>query len=90
MCIFTCVVILRQHASEKLRGCYWKLSCLSASGFSFSHWIWFDTHSPTFNPKGNQHCTFIRRTNVDTEAPILWPPDAKSQLVGKDFDAGKD
>ena len=29
------------------RGCYWNLSCLSASRFSFSHWIWFDTHSPT-------------------------------------------
>ena len=40
------------------------------------------------NPKGNQPCIFIRRT--DAEAPILWPPDAKSQLVGKDPDAGKD
>ena len=32
---------------------------------------------------------FIGRTNADTEAPILWPPDAKSQLIGKDPDAGK-
>ena len=31
---------------------------------------------------------FIRRT--DAEAPILWPPDAKSRLIGKDPDAGKD
>ena len=31
---------------------------------------------------------FIRRT--DAEAPILWPPDVKSQLIGKDSDAGKD
>ena len=33
---------------------------------------------------------FIRRTNAEAEAPILWPPDAKSQLIGKDPDAGKD
>ena len=40
------------------------------------------------NPKGNQSWIFIGKT--DTEAPILWPPDAKSQLFGKDPDAGKD
>ena len=40
------------------------------------------------NPKGNQPRIFIGRT--DTEAPILWPPDSKSQLTGKDPDAGKD
>ena len=42
------------------------------------------------NPKGNQPRIFIGRTDAETEAPVLWPPDAKSQLVGKDFDAGKD
>ena len=40
------------------------------------------------NPKGNQPSIFIGRTNA--EAPILWPPDAKSQLIRKDSDAGKD
>ena len=40
------------------------------------------------NPKGNQSRTFIRR--ADAEAPILWPPDMKSRLSGKDPDAGKD
>ncbi|MCQ5247178.1 hypothetical protein NE548_09575, partial [Lactobacillus gasseri] len=39
-------------------------------------------------PKGNQPRIFIGRT--DAEAPILWPPNAKSQLIGKDPDAGKD
>ena len=39
------------------------------------------------NPKGNQPWIFIGRT---VEAPILWPPDAKSRLTGKDPDAGKD
>ena len=32
----------------------------------------------------------IEKTNAEAEAPILWPPDAKSQLTGKDPDAGKD
>ena len=40
------------------------------------------------NPKGNQPWIFIGRT--DAEAPILWPPDAKNWLIGKDPDAGKD
>ena len=41
----------------------------------------------TFNPKGNQSWIFIGRT--EAEAPILWPPDEKSQLIGKDPDDGK-
>ena len=40
------------------------------------------------NPKGNQSLIFIGRN--DAEAPILWSPDAKSQLIGKDPFAGKD
>ena len=40
------------------------------------------------NPKVNQPWIFIGRTNA--EAPILWPPDTKSQLFGKDPDAGKE
>ena len=40
------------------------------------------------HPKGNQSWIFIGRT--DAEAPILWPPDVKSQLTGKDPDAKKD
>ena len=40
------------------------------------------------NIKGNQPWIFIGRT--DAEAPLLWPPDMKSQLIGKDPDAGKD
>ena len=40
------------------------------------------------NLRGNQPWIFIRRT--ETKAPILWSPNAKSQLIGKDIDAGKD
>ena len=42
------------------------------------------------NPKGNQYWMFIGRTDVEAEAPILWPLDVKSQLIGRDTDAGKD
>ena len=41
-------------------------------------------------PKGNQPWIFIGRINAEAEAPILWPPDAKRQLIGKDCDAEKD
>ena len=41
------------------------------------------------HPKGNQPWIFIERTDAEAEAPILWPPDVKSQLIGKDPDAGK-
>ena len=42
------------------------------------------------NPKGNQPWIFIGRTDAEAEAPILGPPDVKSQLIWKDPDAGKD
>ena len=41
------------------------------------------------NPKGNQPWILIGKIDVEAETPILWPPDAKSQLIGKD-PAGKD
>ena len=40
--------------------------------------------------KGNQSWVFIGRTDVEAETPILWPPDVKNWLIGKDPDAGKD
>ena len=42
------------------------------------------------SPKGNQSWIFIGRIDAEAEAPIIWPPDVKSQLIGKDPDAGKD
>ena len=41
------------------------------------------------NPKRSQPWIFIGRTDAEAEAPVLWPPDAKSQLIGEDPDAGK-
>ena len=42
------------------------------------------------HPKGNQSWMFIGRTDAEAETPILWLPDAKNWLNGKDLDAGKD
>ena len=42
------------------------------------------------NPKGNQSWIFTGRTDAEAEASILWPPDVKNWLIGKDPDAGKD
>ena len=42
------------------------------------------------HPKGNQSWIFIGRSDEEAETPVLWPPDGKSWLLGKDPDAGKD
>ena len=64
---------------------------------AFELWCWRRLKSPldckeikSVNPKGNQFWLFIGRTNFEAEAPILWPPDVKNWLIGKDPDAEKD
>ena len=42
------------------------------------------------HPKGNQPRVFFGRTDAEAETPILWPPDVKNRLIGKDPAAGKD
>ena len=42
------------------------------------------------HPKGNQSWIFIGRTDAEAETPVLWPPDVKNWLIGKEPDAGKD
>ena len=42
------------------------------------------------NPKGNQPLRVNGRTDAEVETPILWPPDGKNRLIGKDPDAGQD
>ena len=44
---------------------------------------------PLTTPKGNQSWMFFGRTDSKAKAPILWPPIAKSRIMGKDADAGK-
>ena len=60
-------------------------------------WCWRWLKSPLdskeikpVNPKWSQPWIFIRRTDAEAEAPILWPPDVRSRLIGKHPDAGKD
>ena len=49
----------------------------------------WDSKINSVNPKGNQPWIFIGRTDAEAEAPILWSPDAKSQLIGKTLMLGK-
>ena len=42
------------------------------------------------HPKGNQSWIYIGRTDAEAETPVVWPPDVRSQFIGKDSDAGKD
>ena len=64
---------------------------------AFELWCWRTLESPLDckeikpdHPKGNQSWIFIGRTDAEAETLILWPPDAKNWLTGKDPDAGKD
>ena len=64
---------------------------------TFEVWCWRRLESPLdckqiqpVYPKGNQSWIFTGRTDAEAEHPILWPPDAKNWLLGKDPDAGKD
>ena len=49
-----------------------------------------DSKIKLVSPKGSKLWIFIENTDADAEAPILWPPNAKSWLTGKDPDTGKD
>ena len=64
---------------------------------AFELWCWrrllkvlWCARSNQVHPKGNQFWIFIGRTDAEAETPILWPPDVKEWLTGKDHDAGKD
>ena len=79
----------------------WELDC--EEGWALKNWCFWTVvlkktlESPLdckeiqpFHLKANQYWKFIGRTDADIEAPILWAPDAKSWLIRKDPDAGKD
>ena len=64
---------------------------------AFKLWCWRRLETPLdcreiqpVHPKGNQFWILIGRTDVEAETPVLWPPNAKSWLIWKDPDAGKD
>ena len=74
----------------------WTIRRLNAKDFELWCWrrllrvSWTARRSNPVNPKRNQSWIFIGRTDAEAETPILWPPDAKNWLTGKDPDAGKD
>ena len=64
---------------------------------AFEMWCWRRLESPLdckeiqpVNPKGNQSWIFVEKTDAEAQTPILWLPDAKNWLIGKDLDAGRD
>ena len=65
--------------------------------YAFELWCWRRLASPLdckeiqpVHPKGDQSWVFIGRNDAEAETPLLWPPHAKSWLIGKDPDAGRD
>ena len=77
--------------TKKCRRCFADLRTevrLCTCYLLFSPTYWTAKEIKPVNPKGNQLWIFTGK--IDTEAPILWPPDVKNRLTGKDSDAGKD
>ena len=73
-----------------------KVECRRIDAFELWCWRrllrvpWTAKEIEPVHPKGDQSWVFIGRTDAEAEAPILWPPDAKNWLIGKDPDAEKD
>ena len=68
---------------------HWRIDVLSC-GVGENSWESLGLQGDQTNPKENQSWIFIGRTDAEAESPILWPPDVKIWLLGKDPDAGKD
>ena len=67
---------------------HWELMFLNC-GIGEDSWESLGLQGDQTSPS-EQSWVFIGRTDAEPETPILWPPDAKNQLIGKDSDAGKD
>ena len=65
----------------------WLCASVCSSGSQF---LQYHKEIQAVHPRGNQSWIFIGRTDAEAETPILWLPDAKNWLIGKDPDAGKD
>ena len=78
----------RRHEGRLDSSFYLKLQAVALQKTLESPLAWKEIKP--VNPKGNQPWIFIGKTDAETEAPILWPPDSKSWLTGKDPNARKD
>ena len=63
---------------------------VSNCGAGEDPWVPLDSKIKPVNPIGNQLLIYIGRTDAEAEVPIIWLPDAKSWLIGKDPDSAKD
>ena len=84
------VVMYEWESWTRMKAACWRI-------YVFELWCWTRLLSPldcteiqSVHPKGNQSWVFIGRSGIEAGTPILWPPDAKSWLIWKDPDAGKD
>ena len=78
-----------------LPSCTKKAECQRIDAFELCCWRRLESsldckEIQLVHPKGYQSWAFIGRTDAEAETPILWPPDVKNQLIGKDPDAGND
>ena len=73
-----------------------KSECQRIDAFELWYWRrllrvpWTAKEIQSVHPKGDEFWVIIGRTDVEAETPIVWPPDPKSWLIGKDSDVGKD
>ena len=75
---------------DRKEGWAWKNWCFQVAVLQKTHESPLDSKIKPVNPKGNQPWIFTGRTDAEAEAPVLWPSDMKSWLIGKAPDAGKD
>ena len=91
-CMYIC--ILNAYSNPLNKSLYISLSLYILDIYLVYREIYFpsflDVYWEEDNPKGNQSWIFIGRTDAEAEALILWPPDVKNWLIGKDPDAGRD
>jgi len=87
---FSCSHVCMWNLDHK-EGWTWKNWCFWTVVLEKTLWSPLDSKEiKPINPKGNQPWIFIGRTDAGAEAPIFWPPNVKSWLIGEDPDAGKD
>ena len=83
-------IVMYRCESQTIKKASTKELMFSNCGAGEDSWKSLGSKIKPVNPTGNQPWIFIGRTDAEAEAPILWPPDVKSQLIGKNPDAGKD
>ena len=79
--VYGCESWTIKKAEHRRIGCFWTVVLVK----TLKRLLYCKEIKPV-NPKGNQSCIFIERTDAEAETPILWPLDVKSWLTGKDSD----